>query len=127
MADKESQHSTDALTIRPCTINDEEGAIIVCLKTGDSGNDGTIFYNDPKVLGYRYVSPYVHLSPDLAFVLTDSAGNVYGYVLAALDSNSFYQRYINEWLPKMKQLYPVIPSGMKLVLSFCFRRKEHSM
>lgn len=102
---------TDALIIRQCTIEDEDAAIVVCLKTGNSGDDGTMFYNDPKVLGRRYVSPYIHLSPDLAFVLSDSQGNVYGYVLAALDSTSFYQRYINEWLPKMKQLYPVIPSS----------------
>ena len=110
MTDGKNQDSTKALTIRQCTIEDEDGAIVVCLKTGNSGDDGTMFYNDPKVLGYRYVSPYIHLSPDLAFVLADSKGNIYGYVLAALDSTSFYQRYVDKWLPKMKELYPVIPS-----------------
>ena len=68
-------------------------------------------YNDPKVLGYRYVSPYIYLSPELAFVLKDVDGQVCGYVLAALDSETFYKQYVDEWLPKMRQLYPTIPPG----------------
>ncbi|CAF0914700.1 unnamed protein product [Adineta ricciae] len=60
-------------------------------------------------LGYRFVSPYIHLSPDLSFVLKDSKEEVSGYVLAALDSELFYQRYVDEWLPKMKQIYVSIP------------------
>jgi hypothetical protein len=98
-------------SIRQCTIDDEESAIAVCLHTGDSGNDASSYFNDPKVLGYRYTSPYIHLSPEFAFVLDDSEGNVCGYVLAALQSDTFYKRYVNEWLPKMRQLYPTIPSG----------------
>ncbi|CAF0780495.1 unnamed protein product [Adineta steineri] len=105
-----NQPPLESFTIQQCTAEDEDGAIAVCLKTGDSGNDASLLFNDPKVLGYRFVAPYIHLSPDLAFVLKDSEGNVCGYVLAALDSVSFYTQYVNEWLPKMKQLYPNIPS-----------------
>ncbi len=74
--------------------------------TGDAGNDGRAFYNDPNILGYRYVFPYIHLSTELSFVLEDSDGNICGYVLGALNSNAFYERFVNEWLPKMKQRYP---------------------
>ncbi|CAF3225325.1 unnamed protein product [Rotaria sp. Silwood2] len=100
---------SQSYNIRPCTIADEESAIAVCLKTGDAGNDASLLYDDPKLLGYRYVSPYIHLSPELAFVLEDSEGNVCGYVLATLHNDIFYKRYLKEWLPKMKQLYPTIP------------------
>jgi hypothetical protein len=111
MATTKDQSLSDSFTIHQCTLDDEEGAIAVCLKTGDAGNDGSMFYNDPKVLGYRFTSPYIHLSPELAFVLKDLDGNVCGYVLAALHSDLFYKRYVDEWLPKMRQLYPTIPSG----------------
>jgi hypothetical protein len=116
MAEIENQNISDSFTIRQCTIDDEDGAIAVCLQTGNSGDDATLLFNDPKVLGYRYVSPYIHLSPELAFVLEDSKGNICGYVLAALHSDLFYKRYVNEWLPKMKLLYPIIPSGKKKYL-----------
>ena len=110
MTTRDRQPTSLIFNIRPCTTDDEGAAIAVCLQTGDSGNDGSLFYDDPNVLGYRYVSPYIHLSPELAYVLEDSDGNVCGYVLAALHSDQFYRRYVNEWLPKMKQLYPVLPS-----------------
>ena len=97
--------------IRPCTLDDEPSAIAVCLHTGDAGNDASLRYKDPNVLGYRYASPYIHLSLELAFVLEDADGHVCGYVLAALQSDIFYKRYVNEWLPKMRQLYPIIPTG----------------
>ncbi|CAF3695743.1 unnamed protein product [Rotaria sordida] len=102
---------SESYNIRPCTIADEDDAITVCLKTGDAGNDASLLYDDPKLLGYRYVSPYIHLSPELAFVLEDSKENVCGYVLATLHNDIFCKRYVDEWLPKMKQLYPTIPSG----------------
>jgi hypothetical protein len=111
MTETDNQKSSDSFTIHQCMVDDEDGAIAVCLQTGDAGNDATLLFNDPKLLGYRYVSPYIHLSPDLAFVLKDSKGNVCGYVLAALHSDLFYQRYVDEWLPKMRQLYPTIPTG----------------
>jgi len=111
MSATNNQTPSHSFHIRQCTITDEEGAMAVCLHTGDSGNDASLLFNDPKVLGYRYASPYIHLSPELAFVLVDLEENVCGYVLAALDSDLFYKRYVDEWLPKMKQLYPTIPSG----------------
>lgn len=111
MTAADDQSVSEKFNIRPCTIADEDSVIEVCLKVGDAGNDATLLFDDPKLLGYRYASPYVHLSPELAFVLEDSEGHACGYVLGALDSDLFYQRYVNEWLPKMRQLYPNVPSG----------------
>ena len=43
-------------------------------------------------------------------MLEDPQG-VCGYVLAALDSKLFYQRFKNDWLPKVLSLYPLPPQG----------------
>ncbi len=96
--------------LRPCLAADADAAYEVCLKTGDDGSDGTLLYpDDPKVLGDIFVGPYIHLEPDLAFVLEDQRG-VCGYILAARDSERFYQRFVTEWLPPLRARHPV-PSG----------------
>ena len=96
--------------IRPSTPSDIDAAYHVCLKTGDSGADGTHLYpDDPKALGRIYVGPYIVYEPDLAFVLEDKEG-VCGYVLGALDSARFYKRYLEEWVPKMQADHPE-PTG----------------
>lgn len=119
--------SNGCFVIRPATVQDEDALYFVCLKTGNSGADGSAFYNDLRVLGRRYVEnflnvpdwktrwvgPYIHLEQDLAFVLEDDQG-VCGYVLGAFDSQQFYERYLNEWIPKMKQIYPSIPNGSNI-------------
>ncbi len=99
-----------AFRLRHATPADQAGAYAVCLQTGDSGQDGTADYpEDPEALGRIYVGPYIHLEPDLAFVLEDDLG-VCGYVLAALDSERFYQRYREEWLPAVQGRHPA-PAG----------------
>lgn len=95
-----------AFRIRPCLEADMDAAYEVCLKTGDSGADGTHLYrDDPSALGHLYVGPYLVFEPDLAFVLEDGAG-VCGYVLAARDSACFYQRFLTEWLPPLRARFP---------------------
>lgn len=96
--------------IRPCLAADIAAAYHVCLKTGDSGQDGTHLYaDDPDALGNIYVGPYIVLEPSLAFVLEDDQG-VCGYVLAALDSVRFYARMLTEWLPPLRARFPA-PTG----------------
>jgi len=41
--------------------------------------------------------------------LEDSEG-VCGYVLGALDSKEFYDKFVNIWCPAMRKLYPTIPT-----------------
>jgi len=83
----------------------EDDAYNVCLKTADSGDDGThLFPNDPKIIGHRYVGPYIVMSSKFAFLLKDDQG-VCGYVLGALDSKDFYQKMHDTWLPKLRKMY----------------------
>jgi protein O-GlcNAcase/histone acetyltransferase len=87
--------------LRPARGDDLAGCSRVCLETGDHGADGTPFYaEDPDALARIYVAPYLALEPDLSFVLEDEQG-VCGYVLAAVDSRSFYARYDSELRPQL--------------------------
>lgn len=95
----------------------EAGCYRVCLRTGDSGADGThLFPEDPLILGHRYIGPYLHFEPELTFVLIDSTKPktdpewVCGYTAAAFDTQKFYTRMTQEWYPKMRSLYPTEPT-----------------
>ena len=96
-------------TIRPYRPKDLNALYDICLKTGDTGEDATHLYRDPKLLGHLYAAPYAVLEPDLTFVLEDSAG-VCGYILGAFNSETFYERLETEWFPPLRERYPK-PSG----------------
>jgi GNAT superfamily N-acetyltransferase len=87
--------------LRPARRGDLAGLYEVCLKTGDSGKDGTTLHDDPTLLGKFYVGPYVVLEPDLAFTLEGPAGPV-GYLLGTLDTPGFNSRCENEWLKPLR-------------------------
>lgn len=88
--------------IRQARPEDEAALYEVCLKTGRSGEDATDLYrDDPRALGHVYAGPYLRLEPELALVLEDAQG-VCGYALGALDSRSYYARYLSEWLPPLR-------------------------
>jgi len=96
--------------IRKAMPNDREAAYWVCLKTGDHGADGeALFADDPDALGRIYVGPYLEFEPELAVVLEDSEG-VCGYCLGAMDSRQLYDRYEQEWRPRLAKRYSS-PSG----------------
>ncbi len=92
--------------IRAARPADEPGAYSVCLKTGDHGQDGELFYRgDPDALGRMYVGPYLAFEPELSLILEDEEG-ICGYVLGALDSRTFYARYEAEWRPQLCERFP---------------------
>ena len=93
------------IILRSYQPTDLEAVYDICLKTGDSGEDATHLYEDPKALGHLYAGPYVTLEPKLAFVLEDEAG-VCGYILGAFYTESFYEALLSEWLPRLQQDLP---------------------
>lgn len=92
-------------TIRPYQPEDLESVYQVCLLTGDSGEDASDQYQDPRALGHLYAGPYVTLEPELASVLEDEQG-VCGYVLGAADSELFHRRMVESWLPPLQSALP---------------------
>lgn len=100
----------DEVVLRDYREGDEAGAYRVCLKTGDSGADGEPYYlEDPDALGRIYVGPYLAYEPSLSLILEDSEG-VAGYALAALESRAFFDRYVKEWCPGLREKFPA-PGG----------------
>jgi ribosomal protein S18 acetylase RimI-like enzyme len=93
---------TDGYHLRPATVADLPGLYDVCLRTGDSGNDGTHLQDDPTLLGKFFVGPYVVLEPDLAFALAGANG-VAGYLLGVLDTPRFNTRLEGEWLAPLRR------------------------
>lgn len=93
-------------TIRPARPGDEPGAYYVCLRTGDSGQDGEPFYReDPDALGRIFAGPYLAFEPGFSLILEDQKG-ICGYTLGALDSRSFFHRYETEWRPTLCAQFP---------------------
>lgn len=93
-----------ATTIRPYRPEDLPALYEICLKTGDSGADGTHLYVDPMVIGEIYAAPYGILNPSLAFVAEDEDG-VAGYIVGAADTHAFEARLEAEWWPSRRPLY----------------------
>lgn len=87
--------------IRPYETRDLDALHDICLKTGDSGGDGTHLYADPRILGEIYAAPYGVLQPDLAFVAQDDQG-VAAYVVGAADTRAFEARLEAEWWPAVR-------------------------
>ena len=96
-------------TLRPYRPEDLDALYDICLKTGDTGEDATGLYDDPKLLGHLYAAPYAVSESALTFVLEDGRG-VCGYILGAFDSKTFYERLETEWFPPLREQYPK-PTG----------------
>ncbi|MEO2047216.1 MAG: GNAT family N-acetyltransferase, partial [Pirellulales bacterium] len=96
--------------IRNYQPGDKPAMYYICMKTGDRGGDGEPFYEqDPDALGRIYVGPYAAFEPDSAFILEDEEG-VSGYIVGALVSRKFYDRYEREWRPGLCEEF-ASPSG----------------
>ncbi len=92
--------------IRPYHPSDLNSYYRICLKTGDSGKDGTHLFQDPDLLANYYAAPYAVLEPDICFTLTDD-GVPCGYMIGTRDSELFSERCENEWFPPLRVRYPM--------------------
>ena len=93
-----------ATVIRPYRPSDLNALYDICLKTGDSGADGTHLYDNPRIIGDIFAAPYGVLQPDLAFVVEDGEG-VAAYVIGTTDTRAFEARLEAEWWPKLRSNY----------------------
>ncbi|UTP38981.1 GNAT family N-acetyltransferase [Phenylobacterium sp. LH3H17] len=95
-------------TIRPYREDDLPALYDICLRTGDSGQDASHLYDDPRIIGEIYAAPYGVLQPDLAFVAEDDQG-VAAYALGTPDTRAFEARQEAEWWPRLRTVHPEPP------------------
>lgn len=88
---------------------DRDAVYEVCLRTADAGGDATGLYRDPDLMGDIFAGPYLHLEPELAFVL-DDGGRAVGYVLGTADTAAFAAAFRRSWLPTVADRHPA-PAG----------------
>lgn len=88
-------------SLRPATEADHEALSLVCLRTGDAGEDATGREDDPALLGLIFAVPYQVFEPDFAFAI-DGAAGVVGYVFGARDTAAFNARLAAEWYPMLR-------------------------
>jgi GNAT superfamily N-acetyltransferase len=88
--------------LRQATGADHPVLRMVCLRTGDAGEDATAREDDPDLIGQIYAVPYQVFVPEFAFVI-DSPTGVAGYLFGAPDSAAFYACLTESWYPALQQ------------------------
>lgn len=101
----------DKASLRLAKLADLPALLEVCLKTADSGKDGSNLYNLKEIVGDIYVSPYVLHQPKFSYSL-EVNNNVVGYVLGALDTNEFESTLHREYWEDLKAKYKNTPSNV---------------
>ena len=101
----------DKASLRLAKPSDIPALLEVCLKTADSGKDGTDLFNLPDLVGEINVSPYVLHEPNYAFSM-ELDNKVAGYVLGVLNTNKFESTLHEEYWPDLKAKYENTPSNV---------------
>lgn len=91
--------------IRPYRPADRDALYAICIRTGDAGRDATALYRDPRILPDIFTGPYLHLEPELAFVLADTEDRPTGYIVGSADTPRFVAAYRRDWLPRVAGRY----------------------
>jgi ribosomal protein S18 acetylase RimI-like enzyme len=97
-------------TVRPYRPEDAGALDDICVRTAHNGLDARPVYRDPGILPVIFAAPYVHLEPELAFVLDDGTGRAVGYILGTADTPRFAAAFRDRWLPRFADRYPA-PEG----------------
>ncbi len=82
----------------------------ICLLTGDDGTDATGRYPDDGLLPDAFLEPYATLVPETCWV-AELEGRPAGYLVAALDTAAFFERWRDEWAPVFRARHPHRESG----------------
>ena len=102
MSDDPGEDLGSGYRLRQANDADRPALGMICLQTGDSGNDATAREDDPELIGFLYAVPYQLYQPELAFVV-DGPNGVCGYVLGALDSVAFHGTLEAQWYPHLRE------------------------
>ncbi|WP_093803072.1 N-acetyltransferase [Streptomyces sp. Wb2n-11] len=102
---------TSSPAIRPYRSEDREALDDICIRTAHNGQDSRPVYTDPGIFPVIFAAPYVHLEPELAFVLDDGRGQAVGYVLGTADTPRFAEDFRTQWLPLVADRRPEPPGA----------------
>lgn len=91
---------------RPYRPDDLADLADICVRTADNGGDSRHLYPDHELMPSIFATPYVHLEPDLAFVIDDGGGRAVGYILGTADTPHFVTEFRKRWLPLVEDRYP---------------------
>lgn len=103
--------------LRAARPDDRDALYDICVRTGDAGHDATGLVREPALYGHLYAGAYLALEPTFASV-AELDGAVVGYVLAALDTESFEARLETEWWPPLRARHPLPASGTEVDARF---------
>jgi len=93
------------MIVRRFQPSDRPSVYDICVRTADSGRDASGLYSDDDLMPEIYAGPYLHLAPDLAFVVDDGDRAV-GYVLGVADTAAFAADFRDSWLPLVADRRP---------------------
>ncbi|WP_199425297.1 GNAT family N-acetyltransferase [Actinotalea solisilvae] len=93
------------MQIRAYRPADRDDVYDVCVRTADAGGDARGQYSTDDFMPDLFAGPYLHLEPELAFVL-DDGDRVVGYVLGAADTARWAAEHRARWLPLVADRYP---------------------
>lgn len=96
--------------IRAYRPADRDDVYDVCVRTADSGGDARGRYSTDDFMPDLFAGPYLHLEPELAFVL-DDGDRVVGYVLGTADTARWAAEHRARWLPLVADRYPRATHG----------------
>ncbi len=97
---------TTSSIIRPYRPEDRPALDDICVRTAHNGGDSRPHYADPGIFPATFAAPYVHLEPELAFVLDDGRGQAVGYILGTADTARFAEDFRTTWLPLVAERHP---------------------
>lgn len=90
--------------LRRARTEDHDDLGLICLRTGDAGQDASGREDAPELLGLIFAIPYQLFEPDLAFVIEGPDGAA-GYLFGARDTDAFNARLERDWYPTLRQRY----------------------
>jgi ribosomal protein S18 acetylase RimI-like enzyme len=94
--------------LRPYRDSDRDAVYDICVRTAASGGDARGHYADDDLMPNLFAGPYVHLEPELAFVVATEERAV-GYILGTSDTERFVREYRRVWIPLIGERIPVPP------------------
>jgi ribosomal protein S18 acetylase RimI-like enzyme len=91
--------------IRPYAPKDRDDVFRVCHKTGYFGEDASLHFKDTVLFGTIFVSYYIDVEPENAFVATDDDRTV-GYIVGTADTLAQKASFDRAVMPKiLKRLF----------------------